>query len=164
MKTLLVLRHAKSSWDDPALDDHERPLNGRGRKDAPRVGAMLKASGLIPDLVISSDAVRASATAGAAADAAGYDGEVVRDRRLYLASPRDILSVLRGARPHDADIVMIVGHNPGLEELVLHLTSKPEPMPTAAVAQIELSIEEWQELTMSTRGRLVDVWRPREQA
>jgi phosphohistidine phosphatase len=125
---------------------------------------MLKASGLIPDLVISSDAVRARATADAAADAAGYDGEVVPDRQLYLASPRDILAVLRGARLHDADIVMIVGHNPGLEELVLHLTAKPEPMPTAALAQIELPIVGWQELTMSTRGRLVDVWRPRERA
>lgn len=162
MKTLLVLRHAKSSWDDPSLDDHERPLNGRGRKDAPRIGAMLKTSGLTPDLVISSDAVRARATAQAAADAAGYTGEVVRDRRLYLASPRDILAVLRDVRADDADTVMIVGHNPGLEELVLHLTAKPEPMPTAALAQIELPIEEWQDLTMSARGRVVDLWRPRD--
>ena len=69
MKTLLVLRHAKSSWNDPALDDHERPLNKRGRRDAPRMGALVREYGLIPDLVISSDAVRARLTAEAVAEA-----------------------------------------------------------------------------------------------
>lgn len=162
MKTLLVLRHAKSSWDDPSLDDHERPLNGRGRKDAPRAGATLKTRGLTPDLVISSDAVRARTTAEAAADAAGYKGKIALDRRLYLAGPREIVAVLRGLGDHDADTVMIVGHNPGLEELVSHLGARPEPMPTAALAQIALPIAEWQALTMSTRGRLVDLWRPKD--
>jgi phosphohistidine phosphatase len=162
VKTLLVLRHAKSSWDDPSLDDHERPLNGRGRKDAPRVGGVLKQRGLTPDLVVSSDAVRAHTTAHAAAREAGYRGEIVSDKRLYLASPTGILAVLRGVRPVEAETVMVVGHNPGLEELVAHLAGTPEPMPTAALAQIDLPIDDWRELTTSTRGTLVDVWRPKE--
>ena len=70
MKTLLVLRHAKSSWNDPALDDHERPLNKRGRRDAPRMGVLVREYGLIPDLIICSDAVRARVTAEAVAEAA----------------------------------------------------------------------------------------------
>jgi phosphohistidine phosphatase len=114
MKTLLVLRHAKSSWNDPALDDHERPLNKRGRRDAPRMGELLREHGLIPDVVISSDAVRARLTAEAVAGAAGYAGAIVLDPRLYLAGPADILSLLQRVRGK-AETVMIVGHNPGLE-------------------------------------------------
>ena len=163
MKTLLVLRHAKSSWDDPSLDDHERPLNGRGKKDAPRAGAALKARGLTPDLVLSSDAVRARVTADTAATAAGYLGEIIRDKRLYLAGPRDILAVLRTVHEPDTDTVMVVGHNPGLEELVTHLTAQPEPMPTAALAEIELPIDDWRELTAAIRGRLVHLWRPKDE-
>jgi len=75
MKTLLVLRHAKSSWDDSALDDHERPLNQRGRRDAPRMGKLMREYGLIPDVVISSDAVRARLTAEALAEATGGPAE-----------------------------------------------------------------------------------------
>jgi phosphohistidine phosphatase len=162
MKTLLVLRHAKSSWDDPSLDDHDRPLNGRGKKDAPRAGAAIRSRGLTPDLVITSDAVRARVTAETAAAAAGYVGEIVQDKRLYLASPRDILALLRGVEAPETDTLMIVGHNPGLEELVVHLTAQPELMPTAAMAEIELPIDNWHDLTASVRGRLVHVWRPKE--
>jgi phosphohistidine phosphatase len=163
MKTLLVLRHAKSSWDDPSLDDHERPLNGRGKKDAPRVGAALKARGLTPDLVITSDAVRARVTAESASAAAGYLGDITHEKRLYLATTRDILAVLRSVEERDTDTVLIVGHNPGLEDLVAHLTTQPEPMPTAALAEIELPIDAWRDLTASVRGRLVHVWRPKEE-
>ena len=90
MKTLLVLRHAKSSWNDPALDDHERPLNKRGRRDAPRMGELVREYGLIPDVVISSDAVRARLTAEAVAEAARYPGEILLDPRLYMACLADI--------------------------------------------------------------------------
>src|SRR5688500_20225930 len=95
MKTLLVLRHAKSSWNDSALGDHERPLNERGRRDGPRMGQLIREYGLIPDVVISSDAVRAQLTAQAVAEAARYEGEILLDPRLYLASPADILLLLR---------------------------------------------------------------------
>jgi len=98
MKTLLVLRHAKSSWDDSALDDHERPLNQRGRRDAPRMGKLMREYGLIPDVVLSSDAVRARLTADAVAEAASFTGEIRLDSHLYLAGPADILSLLQRVR------------------------------------------------------------------
>ena len=134
MKTLLVLRHAKSSWDDPALGDHERPLNKRGRRDAPRMGELVREHGLIPDVVISSDAVRARLTAEAVVEAARYAGEILVDHHLYMASPADILSRLRTVR-EKAETVMIVGHNPGLEELVAQLTGERPDLPTAALMQ-----------------------------
>ena len=162
MKTLLVLRHAKSSWNDPALDDHERPLNKRGRRDGPRMGELLRESRLTPDVIISSDAVRARLTAEAVAGAARYAGEILLDQRLYMASPAGILSVLRTVRETKAETVMIVGHNPGLEQLVGQLTDDPQDLPTAALAQIVLPIDQWRHLTLSTRGTLLGLWRPKE--
>jgi phosphohistidine phosphatase len=161
MKTLLVLRHAKSSWNDPALVDHERPLNKRGRRDAPRMGALVREHGLIPDVVISSDAVRARLTAEAVAEAARYAGEILLDPHLYLACPADILSLLPKVR-ENPKTVMIVGHNPGLEELVEQLTGERQHLPTAALAQIDLPIEQWRDLKLSTRGTLVGLWRPEQ--
>jgi len=161
MKTLLVLRHAKSSWNDPALHDHERPLNKRGRRDAPRMGELVREYGLIPDVVLSSDAVRARLTAEAVAEAARYAGEILLDPRLYLAWPDDILSLLQRVR-EKAETVMIVGHNPGLEKLVEQLTGEWQDLPTAALAQIGLPLDQWRDLKLSTRGRLVGLWRPEE--
>ena len=161
MKTLLVLRHAKSSRSDPALDDHERPLNTRGRRDAPRMGELVREYGLIPDVVISSDAVRARLTAEAVIEAARYGGEIRLDPRLYMAGPADILSLLRTVG-EKAETVMIVGHNPGLEELVAQLTGAWQDLPTAALAQIVLPIDQWRDLTLATRGTLVGHWRPKE--
>ena len=163
MKTLLVLRHAKSSWDDAALDDHERPLNKRGRRDAPRMGELVREHGLIPDVVISSDAVRARLTAEAVIEAARYAGAILLDRRLYLAGPADILSLLRTVG-EKAETVMIVGHNPGLEELVAQLTGDWQDLPTAALAQIVLPIDRWRDLSLSSRGTLVGHWVPKELA
>ena len=161
MKTLLVLRHAKSSWNDPALDDQERPLNKRGRRDAPRMGELVRECGLIPDVIISSDAVRARLTAEAVAEAARYAGEILLDPRLYLAYPADILSLLATVR-ENAGTVMIVGHNPGLEKLVEQLTGERQDLPTAALAQVGLPIDHWRDLKRSTRGTLVGLWRPEE--
>jgi len=161
MKTLLVLRHAKSSWNDSALGDHERPLNERGRRDGPRMGQLMREFGLIPDVVISSDAVRAQLTAQAVAEAAGYAGEILADPRLYIASPGDILSLLRTA-PENAETILIVGHNPGLEELIEQLTGERQDLPTAALAQIVLAIDRWRDLKLSSRGTLAGHWRPKE--
>jgi phosphohistidine phosphatase len=163
MKTLLVLRHAKSSWSDPALDDHERPLNKRGRRDGPRIGKLIRKHGLMPEVVISSDAVRARLTAEAVVQAARYAGEILLDQQLYMAGPAEILSRLRTVREH-AETVMIVGHNPGLEELVAQLTGEQQDLPTAALAQIALPIDRWRDLKLWTRGTLVGHWRPKELA
>lgn len=163
MKTLLVLRHAKSSWNDSTLDDHERPLNERGRRDTPRMGKLVREYGLMPDAILSSDAVRARLTAEGVAEAAGYAGEIVFAPQLYLASPTDILLLLPTVR-ENAATVMIVGHNPGLEKLVEQLTGKWQDLPTATLAQIDLPIDQWRDLTASTRGTLMGLWRPGELA
>jgi phosphohistidine phosphatase len=161
MKTLLVLRHAKSSWNDPELDDHERPLNERGRRDGPRMGKLVREHGLVPDIVISSDALRARLTAEAVAEAARYAGKILFDPRLYMASAADILSLLRTVR-QNVETVMIIGHNPGLEKLVEELTGERQELPTAALAHIVLEIDQWRDLTLSTRGTLLGHWRPKE--
>jgi phosphohistidine phosphatase len=161
MKTLLVLRHAKSSWSHSGLADHERPLNTRGRRDGPRMGELMRDDGLIPDVLISSDAVRARLTAEAVAEAAGFTGDILLDERLYLASPGDIVALLQSVDAN-AGTVMIVGHNPGLEELLDHLTREAVDLPTAALAQVALPIDQWRDLTLSTRGVLVGHWRPNE--
>ena len=152
MKTLLVLRHAKSSWHDPALDDHDRPLNKRGQQDGPRMGELVREHRLTPDVIISSDAVRARLTAEAVAEAARYTSEILLDPHLYLASPAGILAVLRTVRETKAGTVMIVGHNPGLEELVEQLTGEQHDLPTAALARIVLPIDRWRDL----RSKSVD--------
>ena len=162
MKTLLILRHAKSSWDDSRLDDHDRPLNARGDRDAPRLGRLLRREGLTPDLVVSSDAIRARSTAEAVAAAAEYNGTILLDRRLYLASATEIVGVLRDVLEADVHTAMIVGHNPGLEELLARLTGTREDLPTSALARISLPIERWSDLETTTRGTLVGVWRPKE--
>ncbi len=160
MKTLLILRHAKSDWDQPGVADHDRTLNPRGKRDAPRVGQWLRDEHLVPDLIISSSAKRARKTAKLVADASGYEGEVVLEKDFYLAGPEAYFEVLKKVR--DAcHIVMVVGHNPGLEELVVALTGEAEPLPTAAVAQIALPISRWREIGEEIEGELVYLWRPR---
>ena len=98
MKTLLVLRHAKSSWSDPTVDDHERPLNKRGRRDAPRMGELVRQHGLIPGMVISSDAMRARLTAEAVAEAACYAGEILLSRLSRRLSRRSIRGAISNCR------------------------------------------------------------------
>ena len=161
MRLLLVLRHAKSSWDDSSLDDHERPLNRRGRRDAPRMGDLVREQQLVPDLIVSSDAERARLTAEAVAEAAGYRQRLVMDPRLYLASAGELIAVLQ-ALPSDARTVMIVGHNPGLEELVSRLTGAQHDLPTGALAAIQLPVASWNDVAISTAGRLLNLWRPKD--
>lgn len=161
MKTLLILRHGKSSWDHPELNDHDRPLKKRGRRDAPRMGKLLKKETLVPDLILSSTAERAFRTAELVAENCGYAGSIQRAETLYHGSPEDFAGVL--VEVDDAsDCVMIVGHNPGLEELLRILTGKAERLPTAALARVKLPIMSWKQLTLSTRGTLENIWRPKE--
>lgn len=162
MRTLLILRHAKSDQGNPSLDDHERPLNARGVRDAPRMGDLLRDAALVPDVIITSDAVRAHTTALAVAEAAGYSREVVVDPRLYLASPDDVFAVLSSVPDPDARVVLVVGHNPGLEGVVAALTGERHDLPTAALVQLALTIESWEEIDAATSATLVDMWRPRE--
>lgn len=159
MKTLLLLRHAKSSWKDETIADHDRPLNKRGERDAPRMGALMREEGLVPDLILTSSAKRALSTAKIAAEASGFDGEIRVSRDLYAAGPESFLEALE-ALPGEYKTVLTVGHNPGLEELLEALTDEAQSLPTAALAQIELDIEDWGDLQEAT-GKLVNLWLPR---
>jgi len=161
MKTLLVLRHAKSSWEDPGLKDHDRPLNPRGVHDAPRMGRLLVEEDLVPSRIITSTANRARSTAELAAGVMEDRPEIEETRELYLASPHTILDVIADLGD-SADPLMVVGHNPGLTALVTLLTDVCEELPTAALAAIELDIDDWDEIGGAKRGRVIGLWRPKE--
>ena len=166
MKTLLILRHAKSSWKDEALPDHDRPLNKRGKEDAPRMGKLLRDEDLVPDLILSSDARRAHSTTELVVEESRYDGEIIYSRDLYAAESEACMEAL-AQMGGEANCVMIVGHNPGLEELIQDLTGEYLPLPTAALAQVTLPINRWSELGASAQGesiqgKLVNLWRPKE--
>ena len=161
MKTVLILRHAKSSWKHPDLDDHDRPLNRRGLRDAPRIGRLIAGADLVPDLIFSSSAVRARTTAEAVAAESGYTGPIEIKRELYLAEPSVYLELLAGLDDRFGR-VMVVGHNPGMADLVEELTGTFDAFPTAALAHVRLPIEGWQAAYARLRGELIDLWQPRE--
>ena len=161
MKTVLILRHTKSSWSNPGLADIDRPLNKRGLRDAPRMGQLLRDEDLLPDLIITSTARRALMTVEALVDASGYDGEVHLTNDFYHASTEAFLAILSQV-PDDYQRVMVVGHNPGLEALLDVLTGEYLRMPTAALTQVSLPIQSWAQAGDDIRGVLVDFWRPKE--
>ncbi len=161
MKNLLIMRHAKSSWGNDYLGDHDRPLNNRGKRDAPRMGALLKLEELTPDLIISSTAERAMATAEAVALACEYEEKIQFTRQLYHADPETYLMILNGL-PDAVERVMVVGHNPGAAELVAELTDVDTDFTTANIAHVQLPIEHWHELNEMVAGKLVNLWRPKE--
>jgi len=159
MKTLLVLRHGKSSWGDPALNDHDRPLKKRGRRGARSIGRQLLESGLVPDLVLSSTARRARGTARRCLEESAAAARVELTRDLYgSGATRHLEEIGRRARDDDTT-VMVVGHNPDLEDLVAVLTGEPTTLKTAFLAAISLDIDSWADLA-TARGRLNRLLRP----
>jgi phosphohistidine phosphatase len=160
MKTLLLLRHAKSSWKKVGLPDHERPLNKRGKKEAPLVGKYLLANNLVPDQILSSTARRAHDTAQAVAETSGFDGEVELYQDLYMSDTPNYIDILR-CMPDQANRVLVVGHNPDVEDLLALLTDVREHMAPATLAVIDLHISSWQELNEATDGKLQNLWTPR---
>lgn len=160
MKTLLVMRHAKSSWAQDRLADHERPLNDRGQRDAPRMGRWLVEQGLVPDAILCSSAVRAQNTAALVAEESGANEPLVRPM-LYGGDVEEYLAELRGLGD-DVEVALIVGHNPAVSELVDQLADASEGLTTAAIARIALPVARWPDVSDETDGRLIAVWRPRE--
>ena len=160
MKALLVLRHAKSSWKDSTLDDHDRPLKKRGRRAAPRIGRLLLDESLVPDLVLSSSALRAVETARLVTEACGYGGPLITQRELYLAVPEAYVDAVREVGG-TAERLLLIGHNPGLEALVEGLSGQSIELPTAALVSIRVPIERWGALRLDGRGELVQCWTPK---
>jgi phosphohistidine phosphatase len=157
MKQLTIVRHAKSSWSEPGLSDFDRPLNRRGERDAPEMGRRLAERGSEPDLIVSSSAARARATAEVLARAIGHDPAAVELREdLYLASVDQLLRVLRSL-PETRDHVLLVAHNPGLTALVNLLSGIDlENLPTCGVAELDLELDSWSQLRpgAAVRARL----------
>ena len=160
MKTLLILRHAKSSWNYPELSDYDRPLNARGKRDAPRMGKHLREQRLIPDSILTSSAKRARKTASRVAKACGYTRKVKKLDVFYDTVVGVYFEALQ-TLPDKYERVMVVGHNPTMEQLVGSLTGQARRMPTAALAHIELPIQHWEALDLNTVGTLVNLWTPK---
>ena len=144
MYTLTLIRHAKSSWDDPSLDDFDRPLNARGRRDAPFMGRLLHEQGVRFDLLVSSPARRALDTAREIARQVGYPPEAIRQEpAIYEASPGGLLAVVH-ALPAQARSVGLVGHNPGLSLLAQRLSREPVPeLKTCAYVRLAFEVPDW---------------------
>lgn len=166
-RELLILRHAKSDWDSNAASDFARPLAKRGRKDAPRVGEYLYREGVVPDIIVSSPAERARDTVVRVCKSLDYKKKDIRwDSDIYEAGVPDLLAVLARI-PATAPTVLLVGHNPGLEELVRYLSGDDleEPddgklLPTAALARLEMP-DDWTTLEQGCAS-LVSIVRPKQ--
>ena len=167
-RTLLVMRHGKSKWDEAGVGDHDRSLTKRGKRDARRMGEEICARGLLPDIILSSTAKRAAGTARRVAETSGYLGEIAYEPDIYfgdVASCIELLSTLgRSPVGNSAHVAMLIGHNPTLENLVDFHTSRHIHLATATLVCIKLPIDDWAELDENILGDLDLVLRPRELA
>lgn len=171
MKTLSLLRHAKSGWDDPVARDFDRPLNKKGKKAAIAMGRRARELGLAPDRLIASPAARVTQTLDSFFEGFGRTIETIWDKRIYLASSSTLLDVIRET---DASIdhLMLAGHNPGLEDLILDLVADDgsSPLrdivetkyPTASLAQLNWEGEDWRSLAPASGIHLDVLTRPRD--
>jgi phosphohistidine phosphatase len=159
VKTVYLLRHAKSSWDDPGLADFDRPLNDRGRDAARFIGELMFRRGIVPEAIVSSPAKRARQTAALVREQ-GELPTIGFDKRIYEASPLTLFNLLQET-PAEVGSIMIVGHNPGLEELSRLLTGRPGSFPTASLARIDFPDVDWAELSAGS-GEPAFVIRPKD--
>jgi phosphohistidine phosphatase len=161
MKTCLLMRHAKSSWKDLTLPDHDRPLKRRGKRDAPRIGTLLMDQNLIPDTILCSTAKRAHQTVDGLLQNCDFEGELNYLEELYHADYGTYLEVL-SRLPNWIETAMIVGHNPEMDEFLEDVCAVYDHMVTAAIALIQFPVDDWAELSPESQGDLLQLWRPRE--
>ncbi|OAV46169.1 histidine phosphatase family protein [Lewinella sp. 4G2] len=159
MKTLYFVRHAKSSWKDFNLRDHDRPLNSRGKRDAPKMAARLVALAGAPDGLLTSTAKRAKTTARSFREAAGLSKDAVLEREeLYHAAPREIEAVIKEL-PADWDTVFVFGHNPGYTDLANRLINNGyiDNVPTCGIVEATSDVAKWRDFKLSEarRGRFL---------
>jgi phosphohistidine phosphatase len=162
MLQLTLIRHAKSSWADPELNDFDRPLNKRGKKNAPLMGKIISKRGLVFDRIVSSPALRAISTARLIAEKLGYPEQDIQQREeLYDASLHDLLDSVQ-ALENESERTALVAHNPGLTDLCNHLSGESiANLPTCAVAVIEFDLDDWRAVHRDS-GRLVMYEYPRK--
>lgn len=161
MKTLLIMRHAKSSWKEKELPDHDRSLKKRGRKDIVNMAKILKKKALVPDLILSSTAIRAKDTATLMAEKLNFKGQLELVENFYMAEPETYIQKIATV-PDKVENLLIIGHNPGLEGLVMTLGDKIVSLPTGSIAKIYLFIDKWSELTIETDGEINHLWLPED--
>src|SRR5258708_6852115 len=151
MKKLYLVRHAKSSWDNIAMDDFDRPLNERGEKDAPRMAKLLKHRDVVPDRVITSPANRALSTCRAFAKVLDFEKKkIIAEQKLYHAGSETILKVLASLPEHkeENEVVLLFGHNPGITEFANDLLNiSIDDIPTCGVVEATLDIDKWKEIS-----------------
>ena len=161
MKTLLLMRHGKSSWKDEELPDHERPLKKRGRKDTKRIAKEILKHELIPELILSSSATRARETVTTLTEKLESNNRIVYVDELYMGEPQDFIEALKD-QAADEDIVMIVAHNPGLEAYLQIVDGEIESLPTAGLGYMLLALDDWKDISLETMGDLIGFWKPKE--
>ena len=159
MLELLILRHAKSSWANPGMKDHQRPLNERGRKAAARMGRLIRENDLVPDLILSSDSTRTKETVRLCSESSGFNGSIRFMNELYHASCESLLTAAQSAE--EARRVLLVAHNPGMEDLVELLGGTFEIFPTAALAYVRFEIDSWADASGPLNAELINLWRPK---
>lgn len=167
MKHLMLMRHAKSSWKNAKLPDKERPLTKRGEKDVPKMVELLEDRNLLPQVILTSTALRCRQTANAILDHCTDEITFRAVEALYMAEPAGIIEVLKtvdDAAGGSAQRVMVIGHNPGLEGLLQGLSGAVESLPTASIACIELPIEHWADISLDTQPEKWEKWRPKDAA
>ena len=161
MKTVILLRHAKSSWDSPASSDFQRPLNSRGIRDAPRIGVWIAEQGIRPDWVLCSAATRAQETLAGLQTTLDLGTNITITDDLYLATPTTAVELL--SRVDDSvECSLVIAHNPGMEGLLWGLCGTDNSMPTCALAVIELPIDSWLATDLNCHGTLQHLITPRE--
>ena len=156
------MRHAKSSWKEPDIPDHERPLKKRGLKDAATMGKVLKNKEIVLDKIISSNAVRAADTAAIVAEKCGYKKDIDFTDKLYMAECQAILDLIQ-SQPDKLKTILVVGHNPGMEALVQLFSKKIESLPTSAIAFFQADIKKWKDFDKKSDIKLKKVWYAKEQ-
>ncbi len=162
MKTLLLMRHGKASWKDVKKNqDKLRPLVKKGEKDAEKMSELLEEKDILPQVIFTSTAKRARETANVFLD--GCCGEItfIALDALYMAEPAAIVDALKTVQDR-ADRVIVIGHNPGLEGLLQHLTGEVESLPTASVAYLEIPIDHWADLSLDTKAEKWEKWKPKD--
>ena len=155
MKKLYLIRHAKSSWSEAGLSDFDRPLNNRGKRDAPFMGKLLKEKDVQADKIISSGAVRAYTTARTIAAEINYPVEKIElANEIYEASASEILDVIQSVND-DVNTLIVFGHNPGFTSLSNYLSDKQiDNMPTCGISCIEFNVNKWSDVNIN-KGKLV---------
>ena len=159
-KTLLLMRHAKSSWDNASLSDFDRPLAERGRRDAPRMARGLVALDSAPDLIVSSPAARARETIEAVVREGQLTAPLEFNAGIYDASSSELMRIVRRL-PNEYRRVLMVGHNPGFEDLLARLTGERGRMPPASLACIEFHVDRWDDVE-DGQGKLVWLLTPKQ--